>query len=120
MKYSIPFFETLMMRLRGVPVGKVKRELKKAQKHSLDVDHLFLQAHYLAGGDIEDLMNSIIFTKENGMKLNAQTACAGQLMSKYQDNISFTEKLKIMHSEGIQDADEFLTKGTEQAGVENA
>lgn len=112
MKYSIPFLEMLMMRLRGIPVGKVNRELKKVERHSLDVDHVFLQAHFLAGGDIYDLMESIIFSKENGMKLNTQTACAGQLMSQYQENVTFTEKLKVMRSEGIRDANDFLSKGS--------
>lgn len=115
MKYSIPFFETLMMRLRSVPVGKVKKELKKAERHSLGIDHVFLQAHFLAGGDIEDLTDSIVFAKENGIKLDLQTACAGQLMATYQEKVPFLNKLKVMLSEGITDADEFLTGGSNQS-----
>lgn len=102
------------MSIRGVPVGKVKKELAKAKRYSLDIDYIVLESHFHAGGDIEDLTNSLIFSKENGMNLSIQKACAGQLMSQYQDKFPFAKKLEIMLAEGISEVDEFLAGKSNQ------
>ena len=103
------------MNLRGVPVLKIKKELKKAERHGLELGHIDLQAHYLAEGDITDLVDSLVYAKENGMELSFQGAAAGQLMAKYQEKVSLLDKLKIMKEEGVDDAEDFLRSGSIKA-----
>jgi uncharacterized protein YqfA (UPF0365 family) len=120
MNYKIPLKEMLFMNLRGVPILKIKKELKKAERHQLEVEHMDLQAHYLAEGDITDLIDSMVFAKENGMDLSFQTAAVGQLMAKYQEKVALLDKLKIMKEEGVDDVEDFLRSGSIQSELDNA
>jgi uncharacterized protein YqfA (UPF0365 family) len=115
MNYKIPLKEMLFMNLRGVPVLKIKKELKKAERHSLELGHMDLQAHYLAEGDITDLVDSLVFAKEHGMKLSFQGAAVGQFIAIYQEKVKLLDKLKIMKKEGVHDAEGFLRSGSIQS-----
>ena len=50
---DIPLLEQLMMRLRKVPVRKIKRCMKLVDEAGLDVSCMDLQCQSLAGGDPE-------------------------------------------------------------------
>ena len=119
MNYKIPLKEMLFMNLRGVPFLKIKKELKKAERHQLEVGHMDLQMHYLAEGDITDLIDSLIFAKENGMRLSLEGAAAGQLMAIYNEKIKLLDKLKIMKEEGLEDAEAFIRSGSIQSERDN-
>jgi len=103
------------MMLRGSPVRKIKTELKKAERYNLELDGTALEAHFLAQGDITDLVNSLVFAKENGMKLSFQGAAVGQLIAIYQEKVKLLDKLKIMKEEGVDDAEGFLRSGSIKA-----
>ena len=115
MKYRLSLFEQLAMMLRGSPVRKIKSELKKAERYNLELDGTALEAHFLAQGDITDLVDSMVFAKENGIELTYQTAAVGQLIAKYQEKVTLLGKLKIMKEEGVDNVEDFLRTGSIQS-----
>lgn len=98
------------MMLRGSPVRKIRSELKKAERYNLNLDGTALEAHFLAGGDITDLVDSLIFAKENGMKLSPIAAMAQQFILKYEGEIKLRDKLNALKDSGISDLDTYLGK----------
>ena len=109
MKYRLSLPEQLAMMLRGSPVRKIKSELKKAEQYNLELDGTAIEAHVLAQGDITDLVDSLIFAQENGMKLNPQRAMAQQFMLMHQGGFKLRDKLNSMKGAGVSDLDTFLT-----------
>jgi hypothetical protein len=120
MKYRLSLPEQLAMMLRGSPVGKIKSELKKAERYNLELDGTALEAHFLAQGDITDLVDSLIFAQENGMKLSPMTAMAQQFILKHQGEIKLRDKLNSLKDTGISDLDTYLTKQSIQSELDNA
>jgi hypothetical protein len=110
MKYRVSIPEQLSMMLRGSPVRKIKSELKKAESYNLDLDGTALEAHFLAQGDITDLVDSLIFAQENEMRLSPMTAMAQQFILKHQGEIKLRDKLNSLKGTGISDLDTYLTK----------
>ncbi len=54
------------MRFRKVPPAIIVRCLIEAKKANLDLDRPFLEAHFLAGGNLENLCQAMIIYKING------------------------------------------------------
>lgn len=109
MRYRVSLADQVCMLLRGSPVGKIKKELKKAEKHNLELDATALEAHHLAQGDITDLVDSLIFAQENGMKFTPMRAMANQFIFM-QNGIKLKDKLNSLTGLGVTDLDTHLTK----------
>ena len=108
------------MMLRGSPVRKIKSELKKAERYNLELDGTALEAHFLAQGDISDLVDSLIFAQENEMKLSPMRAMAQQFILMHQGEIKLRDKLNSLKGTGISDLDTYLTKESIQSELDNA
>lgn len=71
------------MRLRRVPPKKIVDEMIKAHKANLkDVRLNFLEAHYLANGDINRVVDALISAKNAGISLNFEQATAIDLAGR--------------------------------------
>ena len=110
MKYRIPISQQIVMYLRGSPVGKIKKELQKAERHSLDLDGATLEAQFLCEGDITDYTDSMIYAQKNGISLDKQRAAACQLAIT-KEGIPLLNKLKEMKEKGILDINDFFWGG---------
>ena len=70
------------MKLRRVPVGLIVDNRITAVKAGIDLTTDPLEAHYLAGGSVEQVVLALIATKKAGITLNWDRACAIDLATK--------------------------------------
>ncbi len=70
------------MRLRGVPVALIVDNRITAVKAGLVVDTDPLEAHYLAGGDVNHVILALIAADKAGISLDFNRACAIDLATK--------------------------------------
>src|ERR1700756_3475724 len=70
------------MRLRRVPVGLIVDSRITAVKAGLDVASDPLEAHYLAGGDVSQVILALIAADKAGISLDFNRACAIDLATK--------------------------------------
>ncbi|MHB9144140.1 MAG: flotillin-like protein FloA [Symbiobacteriia bacterium] len=70
------------MRLRRVPPIKIVNPLIKAVKAGLDVDANKLEAHYLAGGNVDRVVNALIAAHRAGIPLEFERASAIDLAGR--------------------------------------
>src|SRR5439155_21056121 len=70
------------MSLRKVPVGLIVDNRITAVKAGLDVRSDPLEAHYLAGGDVDQVVLALIAADKAGMSLDFNRACAIDLATK--------------------------------------
>src|SRR2546423_2106930 len=70
------------MRLRKVPVGLIVDNRITAVKAGIDVPSDPLEAHYLAGGDVNHVILSLIAADKAGISLDFNRACAIDLATK--------------------------------------
>jgi len=78
----IPLPVMMAMRLRKVPVDLIVNAKIAAIKAGLSVDTNFLEAHYLAGGNVIDVIEALRMAKNAGLELNWTQACAIDLAGK--------------------------------------
>ncbi len=78
----VGLFNMVAMRLRRVPVGLIVDARITAVKAGLHVDADLLEAHYLAGGNIEHLVLALIAADKAGITLDFNRACAIDLATK--------------------------------------
>ena len=72
----------LGMRLRRVAPAKIVFPLIKATKAGLEVKVNQLEAHYLAGGDVDRVVNALIAAQRAGMDLSFEKASAIDLAGR--------------------------------------
>jgi len=72
----------IAMRLRGVPVGLIVDSRITAVKAGLNIDSDPLEAHYLAGGDVQKVILALIAADKAGIALDFDRACAIDLATK--------------------------------------
>jgi len=108
MEYKITFSEKIFMYLRGTPVRKLVKELKKAEQYNLDLTAMQLEAHSLASGDITDLADSMIYALKVGIPLDSQRAAACQLALQVSDGATLLETLREMNDHGITNIDAYI------------
>ncbi len=72
----------IAMRLRGVPVGLIVDSRITAVKAGLEVETDPLEAHYLAGGNVNQLILALIAAQKAGIALDFDRACAIDLATK--------------------------------------
>src|SRR5438552_5648886 len=70
------------MRLRKVPVGLIVDNRITAVKAGIDIPSDPLEAHYLAGGDVNHVILSLIAADKAGISLDFNRACAIDLATK--------------------------------------
>ena len=79
---KVGFFDLVGMRLRRVAPGKIVFPLIKATKAGLTVKVNQLEAHYLAGGDVDKVVNALIAAQRAGMDLSFEKASAIDLAGR--------------------------------------
>ena len=70
------------MRLRRVPPVLIVRPLITAHKAGLDVDTNMLEAHFLAGGDVKQVINALISADKANIDLTFERATAIDLAGR--------------------------------------
>src|SRR3989475_9885924 len=78
----VTYTELIALRLRGVPVGLIVDNRITAVKAGPDVSIDDLSTHYLAGGNVEMVVLSLIAAKKAGFRLDFDRACAIDLATK--------------------------------------
>ena len=72
----VPLINMVAMRLRNVPFGTVVDTRITAVKAGLKIDTDLLEAHYLAGGNIQSVVLALIAANKAGISLDFTRACA--------------------------------------------
>jgi uncharacterized protein YqfA (UPF0365 family) len=78
----VKFTELIALRLRGVPVGMIVDNRITAVKSGLLVTADDLSTHFLAGGNVEMVVQALIAAKKAGIHLDFDRACAIDLATK--------------------------------------
>ncbi len=73
---KISIFNMIGMRLRRVKPAKIVMPLIKARKAGLDLGVNQLEAHYLAGGNVDNVVNALIASERAGIELEFEKAAA--------------------------------------------
>ena len=79
---KISIFSLVGMKLRRVKPAKIVRPMIKATKAGLVVKSNQLEAHYLAGGDVDSVVNALIAAERAGMNLSFEQASAIDLAGR--------------------------------------
>lgn len=79
---KVSIFNLIGMRLRRVVPSKIVMPLIKATKAGLKVNVNQLEAHYLAGGDIDSVINALIAAERAGIELPFEKAAAIDLAGR--------------------------------------
>ncbi len=79
---KVGIFNLVGMRLRRVAPAKIVFPLIKATKAGLEVKVNQLEAHYLAGGDVDWVVNALIAAQRAGMDLSFEKASAIDLAGR--------------------------------------
>ena len=72
----VGLFKMFGMRLRKVPVGLIVDNRITAVKAGIDIPSDPLEAHYLAGGDVNHVILALIAADKAGISLDFNRACA--------------------------------------------
>jgi len=78
----VSLLNMVTMRLRGVPVAPIVDSRITALKAGLDVSTDLLEAHYLAGGNVQQVILALIAAGKAGIVLDFNRACAIDLATK--------------------------------------
>jgi uncharacterized protein YqfA (UPF0365 family) len=79
---KIPLIQLVLMRWRKVPPEIIVRNLIAARKAGLDMNRNEMEAHYLAGGRLNSVVNSLISADKANLGLNFKTATAIDLAGR--------------------------------------
>lgn len=79
---KISLFSLIGMRLRRVPARVIVSALIQAQKAGLDVTSDVLEAHYLAGGNVQRVVDALVAADKANMNLSVQRATAIDLAGR--------------------------------------
>lgn len=79
---KVSIFNLIGMRLRRVVPSKIVMPLIKATKAGLKVNVNQLEAHFLAGGDIDSVVNALIAAERAGIELPFEKAAAIDLAGR--------------------------------------
>ncbi len=78
----ISLIQLVLMRWRKVPPGVIVRSLITATKAGLHLKRDDLEAHYLAGGRVQQVVNALISANKANIDLNFKTATAIDLAGR--------------------------------------
>jgi uncharacterized protein YqfA (UPF0365 family) len=75
-------FEIISMRLMGVSPGTIVNSRIMAIKAGLPVETRLLEAHYLAGGDVPNVIRALVAASKAGIPMTFDMACAIDLAGR--------------------------------------
>lgn len=78
----VGLFNLVGMRLRRVPPNKIVLPLIKANKAGMKMDTSQLEAHYLAGGNVDRVVDALIAAERAGIEINFSRAAAIDLAGR--------------------------------------
>ena len=78
----VSIFNMIGMRLRRVKPAKIVMPLIKARKAGLNLAVNQLEAHYLAGGNVDNVVNALIASERAGIELKFEKAAAIDLAER--------------------------------------
>jgi uncharacterized protein YqfA (UPF0365 family) len=79
---EVGILDLVMMRFRRVVPARIVHPLIKAHKAGLNTSVLMLESHYLAGGNVERVINALIAAKRAGIPLTFDRAAAMDLAGR--------------------------------------
>lgn len=79
---KISIFTLIGMRLRRVKPAEIVLPLIKARKAGLDLGANQLEAHFLAGGNVDNVVNALIASERAGIELRFEKAAAIDLAGR--------------------------------------
>lgn len=77
-----PFLRTMGMRFRGVRPGRVYLPLRRAREGGVALDARTAEAHLLAGGNLERVVEALVLAAEQKLSVSFQDASALDLAGK--------------------------------------
>jgi uncharacterized protein YqfA (UPF0365 family) len=81
-KVPVTLFSLIGMRLRRVPPNVIVKSQISATKAGLDVSSDLLETHFLAGGDVDNVVNALIAADKAKINLNFATSAAIDLAGR--------------------------------------
>jgi len=108
---KVGLFELVFMRIRKVPPGIIVRELITANKAGLDVKTSDLETHYLAGGNVPNVIKALISADKANINLTFKQATAIDLAGRdvfeavqisVNPKVITTPKVAAVAADGIQ------------------
>lgn len=108
---KVGLFTLIGMRLRRVSPARIVMPLIKADKAGLEVDISKLEAHFLAGGNVDKVVDALIAAQRAGIELNFSRAAAIDLagrdvkeavMVSVTPKVIETPQISAMAKNGIQ------------------
>jgi len=81
-KAPVSLVSMIGMRLRRVPTGLIVDNRITAMKAGIEIDTDALEAHYLAGGSVDQVVLALIAAEKAGIALDFNRACAIDLATK--------------------------------------
>ena len=79
---NVEFFNLIGMRLRRVPASQIVLPLIKANKAGMNVNVNQLEAHYLAGGNVDRVIDALIAAHRAQIPLTFERSCAIDLAGR--------------------------------------
>jgi uncharacterized protein YqfA (UPF0365 family) len=107
----ISLLQLILMRWRKVPPGVIVTSMIGATKAGIHLKRDDLEAHYLAGGHVQSVVNALISADKANMDLNFQTATAIDLAGRdvleavqmsVNPKVIDTKKVAAVAKDGIQ------------------
>ena len=108
---SVGLFELVFMRIRKVPPGVIVRELITAQKAGIPVKTRDLETHYLAGGNVPNVVKALISADKANIGLEFNQAASIDLAGRdvfeavqisVNPKVITTPKVAAVAADGIQ------------------
>ena len=81
----VSIFTLMGMRIRRVPPAKIVGPLIKAEKAGLNMQISKMEAHFLAGGNLDRVITALITARGANIKLDFPEACAIDLAGRGDD-----------------------------------
>ncbi len=107
----ISLVQLIIMRWRKVPPGLIVNSMITAAKAGINLDRGNLEAHYLAGGHVQQVVNALISADKANMNLDFKTATAIDLAGRdvleavqmsVNPKVIDTKKVAAVAKDGIQ------------------
>ncbi len=111
----VSIFNLIGMRLRRVVPSKIVLPLIKATKAGLNLNVNQLEAHYLAGGNVDSVVNALIASERAGIELHFEKAAAIDLAGRdVFDAVKMSVNPKVIETSNVsavaKDGIELLVK----------
>ena len=96
---KIGFFNLIGMRLRRVPPGQIVGPMIKSHKAGLKLSSDKLEAHYLAGGNVNEVVDALIAAHRAEIELTFERAAAIDLAGrKVLEAVKMSVNPKVIHT----------------------